>query len=119
MQFKDFEIDERHCLGGIFGTKVYLGRERNNNGRSVAIKKISLEKYNLKLIINETSALKALTVCKNPNLIEYLGFYLDESQSHLFQVFEYCSDGNLRSILNHLKNTNKKLEILNVIDIGR
>ncbi|KAA6373092.1 MAG: hypothetical protein EZS28_031381 [Streblomastix strix] len=114
-KISDFEKIKMIGQGG-FGT-VWLMKEKETS-LQVAIKDYDYDTIENKMWVNREIAImqNAYEIARKSssssfiNVVEPLGFFVDEDEDIAYLVMEYCSGGNLRDYINNLKNLKKPIE---------
>eukprot|EP01089_Gocevia_fonbrunei_P002628 TRINITY_DN1254_c0_g1_i4.p1 TRINITY_DN1254_c0_g1~~TRINITY_DN1254_c0_g1_i4.p1 ORF type:complete len:528 (+),score=87.56 TRINITY_DN1254_c0_g1_i4:79-1584(+) len=74
--------------------QVFVANNKQDNNKQIAIKKMTLDDENTKLIIGEIHIMKT---CKHPNVVDYIDSYMVDDE--LWVVMEFMSGGMLTDIL--------------------
>lgn len=115
IDFLKSHFDIIECIGSGSFSIVYKVLRKSDNVL-MALKKTKEPIYGSKTRIKRLKEVEAMWKCStNPNTIEIISSW--EQDHHLFILMEYCENGTLEDVINHITNTNELLSTIQILQI--
>eukprot|EP00826_Nyctotherus_ovalis_P022620 TRINITY_DN17496_c0_g2_i1.p1 TRINITY_DN17496_c0_g2~~TRINITY_DN17496_c0_g2_i1.p1 ORF type:complete len:257 (+),score=33.66 TRINITY_DN17496_c0_g2_i1:79-849(+) len=113
---KMMKYEEVEMIGEGAFSKVYKVRDSATK-KEYAMKVISTKKTDLEKFKNEVALMKKLNSLANPNIVRYITSDI-QSQKYVI-IMEYCSNGNLRDLIEKHKIEKKEIPEDAIVNYAR